>query len=221
MTDVVLAYQTAAVFADPDRVDFTDLESRLRGMTPGRGTSPNRQDAGDSRPLRRSGLARRGRQAVLERRTSVIALHCQVDYHVFAIGFLPGFPYAGYLPPALAGLARRDSPRLRVPAGSVAIAGRQTGSTRSTRPAAGICSGQPLFASPTSNPGTSRSGLATESGSTRSPRRNLRAGVTNGSPVTSSQSMPEFAVDNECRHTERTLNVVIGKSTQATSLYSY
>ncbi len=56
----------------------------------------------------------------------VIALHCQVEYHVFAIGFLPGFPYAGYLPPALAGLARRDSPRLRVPAGSVAIAGRQT-----------------------------------------------------------------------------------------------
>ena len=56
----------------------------------------------------------------------VIELHCQVEYDVFAIGFLPGFPYAGYLPPALAGLARRDSPRLRVPAGSVAIAGRQT-----------------------------------------------------------------------------------------------
>ena len=56
----------------------------------------------------------------------VIELHCQVEYDVFAIGFLPGFPYAGYLPPALAGLARRDSPRLRVPAGSVAIVGRQT-----------------------------------------------------------------------------------------------
>ena len=59
-------------------------------------------------------------------RTEVIELHCQVDYDVFAIGFLPGFPYAGYLPPALAGLARRSSPRLQVPAGSVAIAGRQT-----------------------------------------------------------------------------------------------
>jgi KipI family sensor histidine kinase inhibitor len=57
----------------------------------------------------------------------VIALHCGVDYDVFAIGFQPGFPYAGYLPAALSGLPRRDTPRLRVPAGSVAIAGRQTG----------------------------------------------------------------------------------------------
>ena len=56
----------------------------------------------------------------------VIAMHSSVEYDVFAVGFLPGFPYAGYLPPALAGLPRRDSPRLNVPAGSVAIVGRQT-----------------------------------------------------------------------------------------------
>ena len=56
----------------------------------------------------------------------VIEQHSHVEYTVFALGFLPGFPYAGYLPPALAGLCRRESPRLRVPAGSVAIAGRQT-----------------------------------------------------------------------------------------------
>ena len=46
---------------------------------------------------------------------------------MFAVGFLPGFPYAGYLPDALSGLGRRAAPRVRVPAGSVAIAGRQTG----------------------------------------------------------------------------------------------
>src|SRR5262249_549999 len=57
---------------------------------------------------------------------ALVALHTSVAYDVFAIGFLPGFPYAGYLPDALAGLARRDSPRLRVMAGSVATAGRQT-----------------------------------------------------------------------------------------------
>ena len=56
----------------------------------------------------------------------MIAIHSSLDYDVFAVGFLPGFPYAGYLPPALSGLPRRDSPRLQVPAGSVAIAGRQT-----------------------------------------------------------------------------------------------
>jgi KipI family sensor histidine kinase inhibitor len=57
----------------------------------------------------------------------VVDLHTSADYRVFAVGFLPGFPYAGYLPDALAGLPRRESPRARVPAGSVAIAGRQTG----------------------------------------------------------------------------------------------
>src|SRR5205823_7967395 len=56
-----------------------------------------------------------------------IARHAGRDYDVFAVGFQPGFPYAGYLPDALSGLSRRDVPRVRVPAGSVAIAGRQTG----------------------------------------------------------------------------------------------
>jgi KipI family sensor histidine kinase inhibitor len=56
----------------------------------------------------------------------VIAAHGGQDYRVFALGFRPGFPYAGYLPEALCGLPRRASPRVRVPAGSVAIVGRQT-----------------------------------------------------------------------------------------------
>jgi inhibitor of KinA len=56
----------------------------------------------------------------------VINLHSNPVYTVFMIGFLPGFPYLGPLPEALS-LPRRDTPRLRVPAGSVAIAGRQTG----------------------------------------------------------------------------------------------
>ncbi len=56
----------------------------------------------------------------------LIALHSGIEYIVCMIGFLPGFPYLGFLPPELE-LPRRDTPRLRVPAGSVAIAGRQTG----------------------------------------------------------------------------------------------
>lgn len=56
----------------------------------------------------------------------VIKLHSEPIYTVFMVGFLPGFPYLGLLPKTLE-LPRRDTPRLRVPAGSVAIAGRQTG----------------------------------------------------------------------------------------------
>lgn len=57
----------------------------------------------------------------------VVAWHSSLDYHVFAVGFLPGFPYCGYLPEVLAGIPRRSEPRMQVPSGSVAIAGRQTG----------------------------------------------------------------------------------------------
>jgi inhibitor of KinA len=52
---------------------------------------------------------------------AVIARHSGVRYHVYMLGFLPGFPYLGDLPPELA-LPRRADPRLRVPAGSIAIA---------------------------------------------------------------------------------------------------
>jgi KipI family sensor histidine kinase inhibitor len=53
--------------------------------------------------------------------SEVVALHSNVLYHVYMLGFLPGFPYMGDLPPQLA-LPRRADPRVRVPAGSVSIA---------------------------------------------------------------------------------------------------
>jgi KipI family sensor histidine kinase inhibitor len=56
----------------------------------------------------------------------VIALHCARRYHVYMLGFLPGFPYMGDLPAKLR-LARRTDPRVKVPAGSVAIATSLTG----------------------------------------------------------------------------------------------
>jgi inhibitor of KinA len=57
----------------------------------------------------------------------IIRLHGSIEYAVFAIGFVPGFPYLGYLPEELCGVPRLDSPRLRVEPGSVGLTGRQTG----------------------------------------------------------------------------------------------
>jgi KipI family sensor histidine kinase inhibitor len=56
----------------------------------------------------------------------VVARHTASIQSVYMIGFAPGFAYVGDLPAELA-LPRRATPRERVPAGSVAIAGRQTG----------------------------------------------------------------------------------------------
>lgn len=56
----------------------------------------------------------------------VIARHTGTSYRVAMIGFAPGFPYLLGLDPALV-MPRRSDPRTRVPAGSVAIGGQQTG----------------------------------------------------------------------------------------------
>ncbi|MBP2302124.1 5-oxoprolinase subunit PxpB [Azospirillum picis] len=53
------------------------------------------------------------------------ALHGAPEYFVYMLGFMPGFGYMGDLPAELERPRRRE-PRLRVPAGSVAIAGRLT-----------------------------------------------------------------------------------------------
>lgn len=52
--------------------------------------------------------------------------HAAVRYRVYTLGFQPGFPFMGSVDPSIA-VARLDTPRPRVPAGSVGIAGRQTG----------------------------------------------------------------------------------------------
>ena len=56
----------------------------------------------------------------------VVELHASAEYPVYFVGFAPGFPYLGGMPPELA-TPRLPAPRKRVPAGSVAIGGAQTG----------------------------------------------------------------------------------------------
>jgi len=56
----------------------------------------------------------------------IIRRHSDAMYQVYCLGFQPGFAYLAGLDPVLA-TPRRDSPRVRTPAGSVAIGGNQTG----------------------------------------------------------------------------------------------
>jgi inhibitor of KinA len=56
----------------------------------------------------------------------VVAIHTSTRYLVYMLGFTPGFPYLGGMPESIAA-PRLDVPRIKVPAGSVGIAGKQTG----------------------------------------------------------------------------------------------
>jgi inhibitor of KinA len=55
----------------------------------------------------------------------VVRMHSNHTYHVYMIGFLPGYPYMGDVPDALC-FPRRETPRVRVPKGAVAIATTMT-----------------------------------------------------------------------------------------------
>lgn len=126
ITDFVLAYASVAVHYDATRLDPFALRDELAAIEPGPVAEiaarvieiPTLYDGADLSDV----AAHLGRSV-----DEVVSLHSGPTYRVFALGFLPGFPYCGYLPPELSGLPRRREPRPRVPVGSVAIAGRQTG----------------------------------------------------------------------------------------------
>ena len=56
----------------------------------------------------------------------VISLHSGTDYRIYMLGFVPGFTYLGGMSPRLE-TPRVATPRVKIPAGSVGIAGMQTG----------------------------------------------------------------------------------------------
>lgn len=56
----------------------------------------------------------------------VIKIHSSVDYRIYMLGFSPGFPYLGGMSEKIE-TPRLKTPRTKIPAGSVGIAGKQTG----------------------------------------------------------------------------------------------
>ncbi|SDJ51205.1 5-oxoprolinase subunit PxpB [Salimicrobium halophilum] len=56
----------------------------------------------------------------------VIEKHTSREYLVYMLGFAPGFPFLGGMDGEIA-MPRKEEPRLKIPAGSVGIAGSQTG----------------------------------------------------------------------------------------------
>ncbi len=132
--DVVQAYASVAVFFDPGRIGFAAVADRLRtldystaaAVEPHAFALPCCYEMGPD-------LARVAEHTGLSA-DDAIARHAAAVYTVYAIGFCPGFPYLGYLPPELCGVPRLSAPRLRVEPGSVGLTGRQTGVYPLARP---------------------------------------------------------------------------------------
>jgi KipI family sensor histidine kinase inhibitor len=125
VVDRVPAKETLLVVFDPDQISAARLRRQIRSL-PIRPVAeqPAREHI---IPLSYDGpdLAEVAERCGLTT-AELITRHSGAVYRVALIGFLPGFPYLDGLPPELH-LPRRATPRPQVPAGSVAIAGPQTG----------------------------------------------------------------------------------------------
>jgi KipI family sensor histidine kinase inhibitor len=129
--ECVPAYRSLTVTYDPEKIGYEDLVSKVRNL----------EEASEGRASERK--ARRivipvvyggdfgpdlGRVAQYHnlKENEVIETHSRNEYLVYMIGFIAGFPYLGKLPEEIV-TPRLETPRLRVPQGSVGIAEDQTG----------------------------------------------------------------------------------------------
>ena len=129
VSEVVPAYASLTVFYDPAIIRYDDVCQRALAVIwdpidtaeeTGQGKTHRLPVVYDGEDLPE--VAQRTGLSV----DDVIQIHSSAEYRVFVTGFVPGFAYLGILDEQLA-LPRRESPRKRVPPGSVAIADRQTG----------------------------------------------------------------------------------------------
>ncbi|MGK2962158.1 MAG: 5-oxoprolinase subunit PxpB [Gemmatimonadaceae bacterium] len=129
VTDVVPSYAALAVFYDPLVIGYADLSERISSLISLRDSA---RPAADDATLHIIEVRYDGEDIEeVATRTGlsideVISIHSEPEYRAYVIGFVPGFAYLGTIDERLS-LPRRESPRKRVPPGSVAIADRQTG----------------------------------------------------------------------------------------------
>lgn len=125
VVDLVPAARTLLLRLDPHRTDVREVERAVRSANPRPGTRP---DAGHLEvPVTYDGedLAEVGRLTGLGER-GVVEAHTGQEWTVAFCGFSPGFGYLVGTDERLH-VARRTTPRTRVPAGAVALAGEFTG----------------------------------------------------------------------------------------------
>jgi KipI family sensor histidine kinase inhibitor len=126
VVELVPAYRTVLIVAEPDWGGMLD---ELAATLPELELPPAEAVAGETVevPVRYDGedLPEVARLTGLSAE-EVVRRHSAPEYTVAFLGFSPGFPYLVGLDPALE-VPRRDTPRTSIPAGSVGLAGNQTG----------------------------------------------------------------------------------------------
>ena len=128
--EVVPTYRSLVVYYDPLSISFSDLTSRIAGIEASLGEGETVAHRLVEIPTLYGGEYGPDIGDVAEHNgisvADVIEIHSGTDYPIYMMGFLPGFPYLGGMSESIA-TPRLKTPRSAIPAGSVAIADRQTG----------------------------------------------------------------------------------------------
>lgn len=132
LTDVVPAFDHVGLYFDSASFDEGELASVLDSYQPGRTEPGKRHEIPLCYEL--GGDLQEVSSALALPVESVIAHHLETEVECQAIGFCPGYPYLGPIHRALKGLARKDTPAIRVEPGTVAIAGELCGIYTMLRP---------------------------------------------------------------------------------------
>lgn len=130
IVETVPAYCTLLIHYDPLILTFDQVTLWVRDKLTQVDDSLNRKPRQLEVPLRYGGASGTDLEAVAVSKgisaADVVRIHSEHEYTVYMMGFTPGFPYLGTLDERLI-MSRLETPRTLVKAGTVAIAGSQTG----------------------------------------------------------------------------------------------
>ena len=130
IVETVPAYCTLLIHYDPLIFTFDQVTLWVRDKLSQVDDSLNRKPRQLEVPLRYGGASGPDLEAVAASKgistADIVRIHSEREYTVYMMGFTPGFPYLGILDERLI-TPRLETPRTLVKAGTVAIAGSQTG----------------------------------------------------------------------------------------------
>lgn len=123
-------YRSILIHYNPLKINFDSLSNRINEFMDFAGSSDNGEAKVYIIPVYYGGeygpdlenVATTKKLSIKE----VIQVHTAVDYRIYMLGFTPGFPYLGGMDESIA-TPRLTKPRTKIHAGSVGIAGKQTG----------------------------------------------------------------------------------------------
>lgn len=129
ITEVVPTYRSATVHYRPEVLSYEELNQLLAPLAQGSAEEAEELPVVEI-PVCYGGEYGPDLEEVAQHCSltpeEVIARHTAPTYRIYMLGFTPGFPYLGGMAPSIAA-PRRKEPRIQIPAGSVGIAGEQTG----------------------------------------------------------------------------------------------